>query len=1060
MIFVVAGILILLLIAFLYSFLKDLQEESVESEKRKRAGVDDLTETYKKFVEVCATHATQRGLFLIGQQGGVIYDYQAEDGMSYRGPPRNDYGDYVLPREDDFYNTVYNVSYGIRKPQHEFSSPPLYPYGSTVLVSDPSRTFGSSYRNSLGNFPPPGPMAPLCDYHGLNGPDYAGDAHSCETYGSRSRFVSNTVQEYLESYIEKTTAECVQKEVFEGLNISFHFEDVSAKTLFSNEKVYVEMSMPVNITSESAYVESDLPPLTVEVDTRLKLIHELVDHLIKEDVNNIFFDIVGDANTLDSCRSWRGMSSGCLREGMEVSLIRNPCKNIDDIDCGDANYDNILVVEDKNTLVFGRPYTFYIAIENRYPALDLLYQTEGTMGFKWDYVFFVGDKIVIEPYGYDPDGDHHGPDGHMEKYYYYSMWKEDYDETYNHGYCSDNPQECRDDPLGVATIKNSEISPEAWTSSPEYQETGRKASYVTEESDRGGHLLRVSVCNEGGLCDYQILRIYVGDMFVDGSFNLYSEIPDNYASLEDPYTIVFPELDGLDEAHYYTFKIFDEDEDLVFEKVEERNYTNIPENAQPDPFAYRDKIGGIFSETGVYTLEFEARGSGDSLIIDGISDDLNVVECLPHRSSDDPYPFHDDEGDFLFSNRTCCVGDPLNPEEDNWGTYAGTDQVCYREMNYGCFDDFDYGIGPEVEGEPTDFDRSEDVYKSEYEVFCSGDEGMTCTGEEKETRTWVERCDGPCKSCAEGASSCDFEANQVMCDTEFKCSDYGNQGYGSGGNYSCKGGCYLGECEYAIDCECSIDCGSECDEGYYRWENNSCFYECGVHTGCEYGEHQNTICFSPSDSVVDFEAFTLIDEDGEEFDFFSAQGSSGNILELDGEEDSSIYGSVCVYDGHCHVSSCGRGGAFNITMDECLDPGESNDLVCYTGPGPSCDLVGNCTSKEVRDFENNPEGDVCYYNIECTPDGWEYEEDDGEPDSPEVVGDVCYFGDVSCDDTSGWVHEFSESRPDSPYEDDGTCYYGLSCTDDGWEYDYSDDFAPDCEDDEDSVCTDGGWDCE
>ncbi|MFW6013854.1 MAG: hypothetical protein ACOCQG_01655 [Candidatus Nanoarchaeia archaeon] len=491
--FIIVGFVLLLIFAFFYSFLQDYQTERIDKRIIAGKSVEELTDSYEGYVQSCANSALRQGIYLIGQQGGVIYDTQVDDGMRFRGPERGfAYGEYVLPREDDYDDKVYNVSYGIKRPEHDEYRPqvPLYPYGERRLVSDPAETYDPSYTNVFGNNPSPGPLVPLCDSNGKNMAE--GYAVSCETDGRHQ-----SVQAFLEGFVEEYSLECVQEEAFPGLNLSYDVLGVNTTSIFSNDEILVEIYMPVNITSEGTTVSPDVSSFEVTQNTRLKLIHELVYHLIENDINDIFFDIVRNANDVDSCRPWRGTTSGCLKEGMEVSMVRNPCMDIDDIDCGhnnnpekDANFDNLLVITDKNNYLFGEPYEFYIAIENRYPALDLLYQDEDLIGHKWDYIVNVSEELKIEPKGYDPDSDHHGEYGFMQRHYDYLHIG------------SDAPYHPTD--IGEA-LMDSEL----------YEETERKATYEPKETDQGNHTIRVRVCNEGGLCDYQDIKVFVNDSISD-----------------------------------------------------------------------------------------------------------------------------------------------------------------------------------------------------------------------------------------------------------------------------------------------------------------------------------------------------------------------------------------------------------------------------------------------------------------------------------------------------------------------------------------------------------------
>ncbi|MGM5481851.1 MAG: hypothetical protein ACQESF_00165 [Nanobdellota archaeon] len=1051
MIFVIMGMVVLLIFGFLYSFISSLKKEGLESQQEEKARALKIKNEFKNYVGSCFDNAAKEGLLLVGRQGGVIYDYQADNAARYRGPPKRPYGEYILPFLDKQEDVIYNVSYGITKPSFDEThpSPPLYPYGPTKLVEDPTK-YSSSYVNVLGNYPPPGPFVPLCDYNGRNAPGKASIAHSCETYDSRNAFIHNSLQEYLEFYVENKTTACVKQNAFRALNSTVNVTNVNASVMFSNEKVYFDLDFPAKIHTEGEIINSDFKRFSIVVENRLKLVHELASRLIKEDVNNIFFDIVKDAYTLNSCREWGRDGKVCLKEGMTIEKIRNHCKKTEELNCpSGADYDDLLVIRDQDSFLYGEPFEFYFAIENRPPALDLILQQKGKVGFMYDFVSFVGDEILIEPKAYDPDESFHGNNRYMQKGYDYGMWKEDYDEAYNKFFCSVNPEECISDPGGKATVKQPSYKPNAWSSSSEFEKTERAANYVTQKKDWGAHEVKVKACDDEGLCDYQKVTIFVGNIFENQSFNPYSDISNNFASIEDPYTIVFPKVDSGSEPAKYEIKLDSPSGENILTQKDSERFLNIPlvdTIGELSPSELRNKVEEVFSDKGVYNIGFESFDASDNLLYSSDNNELEVKECLPHDSENPPYPFTKEN--YLQADHACCLGDENNPSGSFWGTFADSSTVCYSKKTEGCFANFSVpeGVDYSLPSPPTGMD-AKDVYEFDLEVKCSGNEGVSCTGDTSGSVEKIQEC-GPCQTCKAGSSECiNMPSYDFVCNPSYECSLGEFKQYNVGGNYSCQAACdEEGKCNIAINCSCDAQhCSAECDDGWYQWVGNVCNFNCS--NNCAFQEKDSTICSAPSSpsNSYDFGSGSILL--GEE--------SVGSILQNDIEFDDTNYGSVCVHNNKCHVSSCYEDGVGEYEGDDCYPPGVAQGERCYTSPGPECNLDAECTSYDVLSFYgNNPSGNTCYYNITCLDSGWDYEIDTSKPSGHYKDGGKCYYGSF-CHSSEGWKKHSDSTKP-SPSASGGVCHYGSSCTNSGWSYASSDSTqVPDCT----NKCTNTGWKC-
>ncbi|MFA6888634.1 MAG: hypothetical protein WC254_04005 [Candidatus Woesearchaeota archaeon] len=487
-IFMVLGLVVFTIFGLIFYMKNSVKSQEFTEEKQEVTDLFTTQGKYYGYMQSCLDEVTKQGVILVGLQGGVIYQYEANGTKPYLGPKKYEYGQYILPFA--YENIIYNVSYGIYAP--DFSvvleghpSIPDYPYGLTKLVETPKEV-SSIYVNSFGNVIL-NPMPPLCDYYGSNSPNQTGALYSCETYDSKRKSDNDNIQEYLQIFIAQGFKECVDLENLpEFTNTTMKSGNVTITVTFSPSSIAVEAEYP--IVAELAEKESTLSLQTFHttLNVRLKQMHELAERLIQNDVNNIFFNIVRDANELVDCKE-PGKESDvvrCLKQGMHVTKYRDVCTQCKNY----GKYDDIVVIQDNQSTINGKPFVFAFAVQNRYPALDLIDDSSE----EYDIVAKVGDPFTITPMGYDPDEDDHNAHDFMDNRYIYGGWKEDYEESGG---------------LKIPADTN------GFSESSLFLSTNRTAEYTPQLGEEGEHTVQVLVCDNEGLCDYQYITIYVKSIF-------------------------------------------------------------------------------------------------------------------------------------------------------------------------------------------------------------------------------------------------------------------------------------------------------------------------------------------------------------------------------------------------------------------------------------------------------------------------------------------------------------------------------------------------------------------
>lgn len=539
------------------------------------------TKVVKNYVESCLEKATNEALLLIGEQGGVLYDYQVKGG-SIVGPNNFDYGRFVLPYDNNKY--IANVSYGIKRSQDDslnYFWNEKYPYEDEFVEYPPKENyFGNYYKN--GGEKHLSFLTPLCDEYGLN--KVLESDKSCETYGSVTLGgkILN-IQTYLEKYINVTVNDCVDIDMIGNvLGYTLILEKPKVIVLIGDDDLNINLIYPVNISIEGEEPITKIVNYNINPQIRLKKIHELASHLIgykdeirnvlpAGEVTNIFFDIENE----DDIKNLNCGGVNCLYNGMNVTKIENVCKELQD-EVGDYLcekkdwFDNIINITDKKSTINGKPYSFLFAVENRQPALDYISSSADPDG-EYDYNIFVGSgrsKLKIEPFAYDPDEDYYDDVERNDKRYMdpdkvsynYTGWKFDYDEELKSDCCNKyeldgvtvlprnvgsgcqtNLDNC--DCKKIDILKN--CMQKVTATLPIVDLQGKDCCYsgsdlyeVTQD-DMGYHEINISIKDEGGLGDNQTVRIIVTDKpkLVINDKSYFGFSGNREASIEDPFRL-------------------------------------------------------------------------------------------------------------------------------------------------------------------------------------------------------------------------------------------------------------------------------------------------------------------------------------------------------------------------------------------------------------------------------------------------------------------------------------------------------------------------------------------
>jgi hypothetical protein len=907
------------------------------------------TTALEEYVTLCLKDSAEKGLILLGAQGGVIYKSQngtTTDYVSKSLPP----GRLAIPKKIDINDVagtkvgeenIY-VSYALEKPTLIMSDlghqpVPMYPYAGYFTPQTSAQLKGDHFGQIR--------IKGLCDPTGPNkrgGPLF----DPCETYGA-----PKSIQTELAQYVANGIKECVEFDEFShmlGYDITPGEIDPTV-TMTENSVVFnVRYFLTINIKGKAVSKPIDFK---TEIPLRLKNIHEYFylggqkQGFLQRAANDILFNITRDYENITF-----GGKSYWL-PGFRYSIEKNACT-----ECSDAaGFDTIVSLIDEFSLVNGQPYMFQVAIRNRVPALDWVHYPN-PLSDDYDLVIIENSTRQITPKGYDPDQD--------ALSYSYSGWKADYEEK--HTFSGNH----------ILITQQTALSENLLHKSDPYLKNMKDVEIHADNGDIGPHNITLTLTDEAGNYDYQIIRILVNDLpLVDlKTDNMFTDITNKkLASIEDPY-----KLDASG-----TTSIFNNGLSYIFDDSLEGNIQDSSESIvyvpeiQPDIRTIKQRM---FTQTGSHIITLKVTDNFFGAQAIGVkTETIEVKECLAHKNTQTrayPYNFILDRNDGYENianpyqaDHTCCNPSTSKP--------YGTEKTCYEYTDYGAWDaqsDAEkyyntldtvnkHGIKYlDLSGTETELDVLKSTYptaviKRTFKRYCGGDRGNICGGAGELTvqvyedcggftKGAQERCSGPNRNILQKTgptnSGCEnyegisFEEltgnapNDGICNTNFRCSSEGNGGnYFDEGAFYCQASCSGGYCSKAINCNCKKGCtGAECDSlNYWLLSGDICEHSCSLAT-CTY---QSSNC--PTRAVTT-----------------DPNPQSSNL------RDHNLG-----YDEYCHVrSDCKNTGCEmktpNILRKDYCDSCIANLGVVY---GNSCIASEYCNS-------NCPNSGVFYYNPSCT----------------------------------------------------------------------------------------------
>ncbi|MFW5865538.1 MAG: hypothetical protein ACOCU6_00410 [Nanoarchaeota archaeon] len=729
-IFVILGIVILLVVSLLITAQQRVLEQRMQQEAEESINDFLALNSINHYVTSCLDTVAAQGLHLLGEQGGVIYDYQG--GLTPTGYGQSfvkgvHYIPYSFRRTYfDENNTLKyrfetrNVSYGMKR---FVNCPSFYPprpidYTDEITsyypVKDtPFSKFEQRYMSYTFDTPPGcmgfdstyqfsgymgANMIPkLCHINGSNkpyelregNPDPTEQRNPCRWQYYDTSAKPTSIQNQLDTYVENNIGQCVNLSVFTKRvgNISVDETDIRVKSILQDPSgIIMNAYYPFEITLPNGNIYIHDVSFQSKFSINIKTIYSYIFDLFSKWARDPYFDLLEDWDEKNET------TNKYYHSTFELEYERQACT-----DCTERGvFDDVITITDKGSLLNRKPYSMTFALQDRKPVLDFMndpYVTGSYKGKEIDYQYYTNATITLTPQAVDADLDNIT--------YHYNGWMEDYVEKLNYTCCQKtnkcnvthyNETDCY---LG----KDSTVSPHNWTRSELYKKTGRVARFKTDVNDTGFHEVIVTAEDEHGKKDFQIVKLLIFDLpqALLKMGNYYDDVNNKFASVEDMYLL---NGTGSNASKFLGGSISNY---IFMDKTEPftKNSTtgililgDAPANHSTIP-QYNFMRSALNSKTSLrhdMLLYVEQNTTGSTVVSEPVYGQVNVTQCLPHRytkqkfnsvSSPSPLSSYYDNPDITPSTAQSSEYYWNIPNND----YYGVPHVCCRPLDTTTDDD-------------------------------------------------------------------------------------------------------------------------------------------------------------------------------------------------------------------------------------------------------------------------------------------------------------------------------------------------------------------------------------
>ncbi|MBI2654692.1 hypothetical protein HYX02_07865 [Candidatus Woesearchaeota archaeon] len=345
MVMIVGLVLFIVISLILYLSKSSIKKQSQQSIKKIHETKIEI-QPINDYATKCLDKLAKDAIVLLGKQGGYIYASQ--------GGTLVDYSD----TDEGLFYVKHNglkVAYNILPPKFA-----IQPYSSET-PDYPWRTFPYEKESSNSEI--------FEGYFGINNMPPLNYSEG-----------PNSIQMQIESFIDSNMGSCMDLSIFEKQGVQISMQPSKTSATIGSGDISVTSKIPVKIANPSANEFTELSYFSTSINIRLRDIYFFAKELIENDIKNIKFDIGGARNNGDFLR---------------VNLVKNAFTGED-----------LIVVSDERSLVYGKPFEYIFARRNRAPALHYIKNTK--LEFSHNHQITQEDIFKNSTLkAYDPDEDNY-----------------------------------------------------------------------------------------------------------------------------------------------------------------------------------------------------------------------------------------------------------------------------------------------------------------------------------------------------------------------------------------------------------------------------------------------------------------------------------------------------------------------------------------------------------------------------------------------------------------------------------------------------------------------------
>ncbi|MBI2652148.1 hypothetical protein HYX00_01670 [Candidatus Woesearchaeota archaeon] len=314
------GLVLFIAVSFVLYFSKSsVKKQSQQSIKNiQETAIDTLP--IKEFVANCLDKLAKDAVALLGRQGGYIYSSQGGALIDYA---ETDEGLFFVKHNN------LNIAYNILPPKFESS-----PYSSDI-PDYPWSIF--PYKTEISNEE---------IFEGFFGIDNMPPLNSSEG--------PNSIQTQIETFIDNNFMSCADVSLFRNQGYNIEIDNSKTQVIIGSNGITIKSKIPITINNPSTKESTKISDFSTNIDIRLRNIYFFTKELIKNDIQNIKFNISDTNNNKDS---------------LSIQLI----KNIFSDEARKIKAD-LIIVADEKSLIYGKPFEYAFARRNRAPALYYIKQ--------------------------------------------------------------------------------------------------------------------------------------------------------------------------------------------------------------------------------------------------------------------------------------------------------------------------------------------------------------------------------------------------------------------------------------------------------------------------------------------------------------------------------------------------------------------------------------------------------------------------------------------------------------------------------------------------------------